>query len=1088
MNYSLGLDIGTASVGWAVINEDKKRIEDLGVRIFERPEQPKNGNPLALERRTARSARRRLKRRRERLNFLKRFFIKKELLSSDEINNIFKKLQAKKNRGVKIYYDPYRIRAKAIKEKVPNDQLFVALYHIAKRRGYKSNRKKVEEADRVNDGQRVLSAIKANEAILAKYDSVGEALLKDKKYSAHKRNKLDSYTNSFIREDFEAEIRKILERQKWSDDDIEELLMKKNRGLFYQRPFMDENLINKMRGFCQLEKGERRAWKASYSFELFDLAQNLSHIRYNQGNKLTKAQILACVEKAKSTRSVTYKAIRECIGYKNYDDFYFDSISGKQGVDYAEAEKRQFYELKFFHDIKKATKQSPADWERLLTDIDVFDQIGYILTFFKEDAKVEAALKELKLSPNTISELMKLSYRRFSHLSIKALRKLTKHLLDGDTYNEAVEKEYPGQFTEKLSGNARLLPRLEDYKPSSTITNPIVRRSLCQTRKIVNAVIKKYGSPAQIKIECANELAKDFQERQAIKKAQDENAANNQRIYELLKNDFKITTPNGSQITKYKLREEQCCKCAYCGKALGPEVFLEQHAAETDHIMPLSRSGNNSLNNQVLVCPTCNQEKSGKTPYEKWGTDTKRWQTIITLTQASSMPLSKKKRILSTKPPKEGWNIRAINDTRYITRFIGKYIKENLKFSDAAADKEKVLLPNGRITSQLRKTYKIGHKDRNLNNAHHAVDACIIASISRAQIRKFALWNKYKELGANRRTVFYNDDNGNPIQVSEADFQILRDELLPWENFDKEVRIRSGMNYDSDKIEKLADFRDKFRDFANYDEDFLSKIHPIFVSRMPKRSAKGKAHQETLRSPKDDGSEKVMRLTRKRLADCSLKDIENSVLPESDRVLYEQLKQLYQEKGKKAFQEPVYKNNKKVDQNGNPISPVATIKVYESKPSGILINNKTQFVDNGKTVCLSVYRRNNKYYYAPIFLHSINKTNPKILPTPSSNEKIKKADFQSISEKDGSILAKPENGFEFCFSIFPNDYVRITFADKIVEGYYVGYDISECRFSLIRHNQVSKESSNLIRSSVKSALDIKKLNISVLGDNYLPAE
>ena len=34
MRYTIGLDIGIASVGWAVINEDKRRIEDLGVRVF----------------------------------------------------------------------------------------------------------------------------------------------------------------------------------------------------------------------------------------------------------------------------------------------------------------------------------------------------------------------------------------------------------------------------------------------------------------------------------------------------------------------------------------------------------------------------------------------------------------------------------------------------------------------------------------------------------------------------------------------------------------------------------------------------------------------------------------------------------------------------------------------------------------------------------------------------------------------------------------------------------------------------------------------------------------------------------------------
>lgn len=75
MKYALGLDLGTTSIGWSVINLDKNRIEDLGVRIFEKPENPKDGKSLAVPRRTARSARRRLKRRRQRLNYLKHFLL-----------------------------------------------------------------------------------------------------------------------------------------------------------------------------------------------------------------------------------------------------------------------------------------------------------------------------------------------------------------------------------------------------------------------------------------------------------------------------------------------------------------------------------------------------------------------------------------------------------------------------------------------------------------------------------------------------------------------------------------------------------------------------------------------------------------------------------------------------------------------------------------------------------------------------------------------------------------------------------------------------------------------------------------------------
>ncbi|MFQ6975942.1 MAG: hypothetical protein ACLRSD_02155 [Oscillibacter sp.] len=50
-HYALGLDIGIGSVGWAVLrnqpNGEPDRIQDLGVRIFDKAEQPKTGASLA---------------------------------------------------------------------------------------------------------------------------------------------------------------------------------------------------------------------------------------------------------------------------------------------------------------------------------------------------------------------------------------------------------------------------------------------------------------------------------------------------------------------------------------------------------------------------------------------------------------------------------------------------------------------------------------------------------------------------------------------------------------------------------------------------------------------------------------------------------------------------------------------------------------------------------------------------------------------------------------------------------------------------------------------------------------------------------
>ena len=1092
MKYSLGLDIGTTSVGWAVVNEEKQRIEDLGVRIFERPEDPQSGESLAKPRRDARSARRRLKRRRERLDYLKRFFINHNFLGQDEITTL---LDYSQNHT---HQDPYMLRVKALNDKVPHDELFLALYHIAKRRGYKSNRKAVEENDK--DNGRVLAAIKTNQPLLAKYDnSVAKTLLGDEKFSAHKRNKHDNYNNSFIRADFETEILQILKAQNWQESLIQELLYanpnapetRGKSGLFYQRPFMNAELIRKMRGKCQFEDAPR-APKASYSFDLFRLAQNLAHLEYNNGEKLTPAEIKLCIDKFKTVREPSYTTIRTTLGYTKDDNFHFDYIRGKE----KDGEKNKFGGLKFYFLVKTALKNFPEKFAEIEKDIELFDQIGEALSLNKDDESIRDAFAKLNLPTDIQDELMKINVSGFCHLSLAALRKLAPELLQGQTYDKAVETAYPGQFSERLSGDKNELPPLSEDQLHQ-LTNPVAKRAISETRKVINAVIKKHGAPFQIKIECATDLAKNFKDRKKIETQQKDNAEYNEKIKIKLE-EIGITNPRGQQIVKYKLREMQDCKCMYCGAPLGLDVFADDKIAEIDHIIPFSICGNDGLQNKVLVCAKCNQEKRNRIPFEVWGDDAMRWQRIIELANNAKIPFQKRNRILCEKPPKEGWNERALNDTRYVTKFMSQYIKRNLKFSDESAGKQKVLAPTGFITSHLRKMYGIGGKDREANNCHHAVDACIVATTSQGQIQKISTWHKYQELGAKHQTITVENDDGTEFQITQGDFEAERQMLPPWEDFAKEVRIRTGESYDVNQIEKLADFRDKFRDFKSYDAEFLQTIHPLFVSRLPKRSLKGKAHEETIRSPKTkDGDQ---RLTRKNLDKKFIENylknpakswLENSVLPESDKVLYAQIKTLLDEKGEKAFDEPIYKNHKRVDKNGNPLSPVTTIKVYESKPvtSGVLLNHGTQFADNGKTICLNIYRRKGhdgkfKFFAAPLYIHSLNRKSLPILPTPTGRGKEEKADFDKIRNADGLVMATPENGFELVAQVFPNDYIRIRYADKVIEGYYVKYGVNGGTLSLVHHNQTSKGDLDMIHCSVGSAIDIELISISVLGDTY----
>ena len=85
-------------------------------------------------------------------------------------------------------------------------------------------------------------------------------------------------------------------------------------------------LIKKMRGYCEFEPEKPRAPKASYSFELFRLAQNLSHLRIvvdQETRQLSEDEIAKIIEKAKNVKVLKYEHIRDILGYKGDQSFSF---------------------------------------------------------------------------------------------------------------------------------------------------------------------------------------------------------------------------------------------------------------------------------------------------------------------------------------------------------------------------------------------------------------------------------------------------------------------------------------------------------------------------------------------------------------------------------------------------------------------------------------------------------------------------------------------------------------------------------------------------------------------------------------------
>lgn len=1107
--YSLGLDIGTSSVGWAILDLDKERIHDLGVRIFERPEDPQNGDSLAKPRRDARSARRRLKRRRQRLNHLKQFFVDQNILTKDQVEEVlnyksdFNKL------------DVYDLRAKALTEELSPEELLKVLYQITKRRGFKSNRKVVEESDK--EGGRVTSALKTNEKFLAdnNYTTVGEALSRDEKFAPHKRNKRDDYTNSFARDDFLHELEAIIKTQRnyalknVPEPAINELIYGIDDGqvtnvsaIMYQRPFMTKELIEKMVGKCTFEDGEKRAPKASYSFEVFRLASDLSHLvfiprdaskrqakRENLEVRLSPEQIKQVIELAKSQKSLTYKKVRSTAGIS--EDYVPKDVRGKKKDGDEFGEENVFGGLKAYNDIRLALKDLPEDWAKIDNE-SAINQIAYTLTTQKADEGIRAELDTLPLSNKAKEAIVKIkptNFRAFGHLSIKALQKITPHILEGMTYDKACEAA--GYDFKKQSAS------LEQ------ITNPVVKRAITQTLKVVRAIERKYGKPYFIKVETARDLAKNFKDRKAIENENKENQTRNQSIIQTL-NENGIVTPTGQQIIKVKLYREQNGVCLYSGKAIDFETMLcDDNAYQVDHIVPFSRSNNDGITNKVLVLTEENQKKGNQTPFEYFGADEKRWKEFAARVESTyktrdiktadkatnainykynGYAMKKKQNLLLQEYKNDSWNVRALNDTRYITRFIQNYLRQMVDFAEGE-EKQRVIAPNGTTTAYLRKRWGLA-KDRAEDVLHHAKDAAVVAAIDNSIVRQANLFAKRGEIAALLSAVKTMEEKTDKLTgeiVDEDEFdraQRRKDAAIvlsskhfpqPWNNFGKEVMKRT-LNTD------IATLQNELRGLDNYDEDFRLSVKPIFVSREIRHKIRGEAHESKLRSNRNRNGQNIIRIP---LTELTLQRLENSLVKEefdsqknsNGSSLYEKLLARLNEcngDSKKAFNPPfkLYKGPKQ-DKNGNPISPVAAVKVYDKKGVVSVGRKANAPVALAEMVRIRVYKKDNQIYMIPDYRINIleNKETMELL------KPLKK-------------VSKIDNSFNFIGYLYKGDLITIQKDSQTFVGYFVQFE-GDNRITIKNHLAVdsSRDSKSTVKRESLSGINYLKIHkVDVLGD------
>ncbi|ANK59452.1 hypothetical protein AYR54_03850 [Loigolactobacillus backii] len=1104
MGYRIGLDVGIASTGYSVLKTDKEgnpyKILTLNSVIYPRAEDPQTGASLAEPRRLKRGLRRRTRRTKFRKQRTQQLFIHSGLLSKAEIEQILTKPQTD--------YSVYELRVAGLDRRLTNSELFRVLYFFVGHRGFKSNRKSElnpdNDADKKQMGQLLNSIEEIKKDISEKgYRTVGELYMKDPKYTAHKRNKgyNDGYLSTPNRQMLVDEIKQILDKQrelgneKLTDEFYASYLLgnEDHAGIFLAQRDFDEgpgagpyagDQIKKMVGKDIFEPNEDRAAKATYTFQYFNLLQKMTSLNYQNTtgdtwhslNGLERQAIIDAVfakaeKPTKTYRPTDFGELRKLL--KLTDDARFNLVNYGSFRTQKEIEtvekKTRFVDFKAYHDLVNVLPEEMWSSRQLL------DHIGTALTLYSSDKRRRRYFaEELNLPKDLIEKLLPLNFAKFGHLSIKSMQNIIPYLEMGQVYSEATTNAGYDFRKKKISKDTI----------QEEITNPVVRRAVTKTIKVVEQIMRRYGNhPDGINIELARELGRNFDDRRKIQKNQDQNRQNNDKIVaELTELGIPV---NGQNIIRYKLHKEQNGIDPYTGDQI-PFGSAFSVNYEVDHIIPYSISWDDSYTNKVLTSAKCNREKGNRIPMTYLANDEKRTDALTNMADNVIRNSRKRQKLLKQKlsdEEKKDWKQRNINDTRFITRVLYNYFRQAIDFNPELEKKQHVLPLNGEVTSKIRSRWGF-LKVREDGDLHHAVDATVIAAITPAFIQQVTKYSQHQEV-KNNRALWHDAEIKDAEYAAEAQRmdadlfnKIFNGFPLPWPEFRDELLDRI-----SDNPAEMM----KNRSWNTYTPVEIAKLKPVFVVRLANHKISGPAHLDTIRSAKLF-DEKGIVLSRISIAKLKLNkkgqvatgdgvyDPENS--NNGDKVVYSAIRKALEAhggSGEVAFPEGYLEY---LDHGTKKL--VRKVRVAKKASLPVLLKNKAA-ADNGSMVRIDVFNTGKKFVFVPIY---IKDTVERVLPS--------KAVLQGKSAKNWYQITDAD---KFCFSLYPGDMVHIKsrtgikpkYANTTVEhsiklvkdfyGYFNGANIANGNISIRAHDSSYKSES----VGISGLLEFEKYQVDYFG-------
>lgn len=765
MRYRLGLDLGTNSIGWAMLRLNEANepfaVIKAGVRIFSDGRNPKDGSSLAVSRRQARS----MRRRRDRL--LKR---KARLLQLLTDLGFFPKSVVE--RKALLNLDPLELRVAALDRLLTPSEFARALFHLNQRRGFKSNRKTDKAASDTGALKTAISETRQEMSAL-KHRTIGEYLLhrresglgvraryRETRIQIDGRNKIQKSYDLYIdRQMVEEEFDAIWTSQAQGDaglfTETSRLLLKD--CLLFQRPLRPVKP-----GRCTFFPDEERAPIALPSVQQFRILQELNNLRII-GDHLTESSLnLSQRDKAftllNTQRQATFGKIRSAVGAPknssfNLEDAKRTALKGNLTSAILSADGcfgAQWYDLSLEQQDEVVLKLLEEENEGLL--------VGWLTNRFALDEAAAERVANVGLPEG------------YGSLSRKAigmiLPKLREDVLPYDkavqaagiAHHSDISAHRTGEILEALPYYGEPLqrhvgfgtgdPKDSPEKRFGRIANPTVHIGLNQTRLIVNQLIERYGHPSEVIVEVARDLKQNQEQRKEDIKRQADNQNRNDRIRDEI---AKLTGVDPSNVTRTDIQKvilweelsqdlmSRCCP--YSGKQIGFRMLMSPEV-EIEHILPFSRTLDDSLNNKTVSLRVANRIKGNRTPAEA-ADDFERagWKYQEVLERATAYPKAKRYRFAQDGYEKwlnedKDFLSRALNDTRYLSKIAYQYL--SLICPQATR-----VIP-GQMTAMLRGKFGLnsilgpnGEKNRE-DHRHHAIDACIVAVTDQGLLQRFS--------------------------------------------------------------------------------------------------------------------------------------------------------------------------------------------------------------------------------------------------------------------------------------------------------------------------------------------------------------